>query len=93
MCQKLTQGVAIGSRVLATRITVVEGFHRVSGRGDFLIEMEGPQEFYQLFQLLPREYSGSWGGKAAGPYRYIVTVTVEEIEEAALPRGNGDFSP
>ncbi|MCR4403734.1 MAG: hypothetical protein NUW06_00280 [Candidatus Acetothermia bacterium] len=68
-----------GRRRVARELTVVEGFHQVGSRGDFLIEMQGPHRSYTLSSFIPEGFIGEYNGRSAGPYRYRIVVTVEEL--------------
>lgn len=67
-------------RRVARELTIVEGFHQVGSRGDFLIEMHGPHRAYTLSSFIPEGFIGEYNGRSAGPYRYRVLVTVEELD-------------
>ncbi|HIC95777.1 TPA: hypothetical protein EYP12_04000 [Candidatus Bipolaricaulota bacterium] len=68
-----------GKRRVARELTVVEGFHQVGSKGDFIIEMHGSHRSYTLSSFIPEGFIGEYNGRSAGPYRYRILVTVEEL--------------
>jgi hypothetical protein len=68
-----------GRRRSARELTIIEGFHQVGSKGNFIIEMHGTHRSYTLSSLIPRGFIGEYNGRSAGPYRYRILITVEEL--------------
>ena len=77
--QQLELQLSSRRRTLARQWVVVEGFHQMTSRGDFLVQMHGKQQALALSNIIPDGFVGQYNGRAAGPYRYKIFITVESV--------------